>query len=256
MPTFAMRLVGIAYGVIVAVFVLYTTQPFAADFLAVIAGFIALFAVIGLASIFWSGARRRPSFWLVATAPGILVLLFDGFYATYALAHPTDALTFVTTVLVLAAGGCVVLGCLTAWLELRRARPVWQARGRAGFVVAAVAGLVVGACLTSLVAASSANVGTVLTEPPTATASLVARNTRFVDTALLAKSGQVTGIFVTNTDSYGHSFDIDALGIHAPLPAASTTFIAVKPTTTAALEFYCAVPGHKDAGMVGTISVR
>jgi plastocyanin len=256
MRTFAMRLVGLAYGVIVAVFVLYATQPFAADFVAVIAAFTALFAVVGLASMLWAGARTRPWFWLMATVPGILVLLFNGFYGPYALAHPADALSFVTTLLALAAGVLVVVGGLTAWFELRRARRLWQARGRAGIVVAGMAGLVVGACLTSVVAASSASVGTVLSGPPAATASVIAQNTKFLETSLGAKSGEVLGIFVTNKDGYAHSFDIDALGIHVPLPPTSTTFIAVKPTTAGVVQFYCSVPGHKDAGMVGTIAVH
>lgn len=256
MRTFAMSLVGLAYGAIVAVFVVYATQPFAADFIAVIAGFIALFAVVGLASMFWAGARTRPWFWLVATAPGILVLLFNGFYGPYALAHPADVLSFVTTVSVLVAGILVVVGSLTAWLEVRRGRRLWQARGRAGFIVAGVAGLVAGACLTSVLAASSKSAGNVLTEPPATTATVIAQNTKFLGASLEAKSGEVLGIFVTNKDGYAHSFDVDALRIHVPLSPASTTFVAIKPTTAGVLQFYCAVPGHRDAGMAGTISVQ
>ena len=172
------------------------------------------------------------------------------------LAHPADALSFVTTLSVLVAGILVVVGSLTAWLEVRRGRPLWQTRGRAGFVVAGVAGLVAGACLTSVLAASSTSAGTVLSEPPAATASVIAQNTKFLETPLAAKSGAVLGIFVTNKDGYPHSFDVDALGIHVPLPPASTTFIAVKPATAGVLQFFCAVPGHRDAGMAGTIAVQ
>ena len=251
-----MGVVGVGYAAIVAVFVVYTTQPFAADFIVVIAGFIALFAVVGLASTFWAGARRRSWFWLVAMGPGILVLLFNSFYGPYALAHPADALSFVTTLSVLVAGILVVVGSLTAWLEVRRGRRLWQAHGRAGFIVAGVAGLVAGACLTSVLAASSTSAGTVLSEPPAATAAVIAQNTKFLEARLVATSGEVLGIFVTNKDGYAHSFDVDALRIHVPLPPASTTFVAVKPTTASVLQFYCSVPGHKDAGMVGTISVQ
>src|SRR6476660_9891004 len=118
-----MATVGAGYTAIAAVFVVYATQPFAADFIAVIAAFVALFVVIGLASMFWVGARIRAWFWLVSTTGGIVVLLFNGFYGPYALAHPADALTFVTTLIVLVAGVIVVVGSLTAWLEARRGRP-------------------------------------------------------------------------------------------------------------------------------------
>ncbi|HEY6570716.1 MAG TPA: cupredoxin domain-containing protein [Candidatus Limnocylindrales bacterium] len=256
MRTFAMRLVGFSYAAIIAVFVVYATQPFAADFLAVIAGFIVLFGCVGLASVAWSGARTRPWFWLVSSALGLLVLLFNGFYGPYALAHPADALTFVTTLVVLVAGALVVVGSLTAWLEVRRQRPLWEQRGRAGFVAAGLAGLVAGACVTSVVAASAAPVGVALDQPPATTVALTARDTKFLETGLEARSGDVLGVFVTNKDGFAHSFDVDALGIHVPLPADSTTFVAVKPVGAGQLPFYCAVPGHQDAGMVGAISVH
>ncbi len=256
MRTFAMRLVGAAYIVIIAVFLVYATQPFAADFIAVIIGFVVLFGVIGLASMAWAGARSRPWFWLVAMVPGVLVLLFNGFYAAYALGHPADAVSFVTTLVVLVAGMLVVLGGLTACLEVRRGRPLWESRGRAGLVVVAVVGSVTGACLTSLLAASSTSAGTALSQPPATTISVTAKDTRFLETTLEARAGEVLGVYVTNQDGYAHAFDVDALGIHIPVPANSTTFVALKPTAPGALEFYCAVPGHKDAGMVGTISIQ
>jgi uncharacterized cupredoxin-like copper-binding protein len=251
-----MRLVGVGYAAIVAVFVVYATQPFAADFIVVIAAFIVLFTVVGLAAVAWAGALARPWFWLVSTAPGILVLLFNSFYGPYALAHPTDALSFVTTLVVLVAGILVVIASLTAWLEIRRGRLVWHARGRAGFIVAGVAGLVVGASLTSVLAASSSSAGTALGQPPARTVTVAAQNTRFLEASLEATSDEVLGIYVTNKDAYAHSFDLDALGIHVPLPAATTTFVAVMPTTAGALQFYCAVPCHRDAGMVGSIAVK
>lgn len=255
MRTLAMRLVGAAYFAIVAVFAVYLTQPFAADFIVVMAAFIALFAAVGLASWFWAGARTRPWFWLVATAPGILVLMFTGFYAPYALAHPADSLSFVTTLVVLVAAIMAIAASLTAWREVRRGRASWQSGGRSGLVVAGVVGLVVGACLTSVLAASSTGTVAALSQPPTTTGSLTVQDTKFLEN-LDAKTGDVLGVFVTNRDGFAHSFDVDALGIHVPLAATSTTFVAINPTAAGPLQFYCAVPGHKDAGMVGAISVR
>jgi uncharacterized cupredoxin-like copper-binding protein len=55
--------------------------------------------------------------------------------------------------------------------------------------------------------------------------------------------------------SVTHSFDIDALDIHVQLPANATVAIAIKPTQAGPLEFYCAIGGHKAAGMDGTIDV-
>lgn len=256
MRTFAMRLVSVGYAAIVAVFAVYATQPFAADFIALIVALVVVFALLGIAATVWAGARTRPWFWLVATIPGILVLLFNVFYASYALAHPADALSFVTTLVVLVAGLVVIVGSLTAWQEVRRGRPSWASNGRAGVVAVGIVGLVAGACLTSALAATATSAGTALDQPPASTATLTAKDTTFVETGLTSTSGQVLGLYVTNRDAYAHAFDVDSLGIHVPLPPASTTFVAVRPTAAGTLEFYCAVPGHREAGMVGSIAVK
>jgi len=253
--TFAMRVVGLGYAMVVAFFVIYATQPFAADFIGIIGGFVLVFGGMGLAAVLWAGARRRPWFWLVSVIPGILALLFNAFYGPYGLTHPADTLTFVTTVLALAGGILIVVGSLTSWLEVRRGGSLWESRGRAGTIVTGVVGVVTGACLTSLLVASSTSAGAAAAEPPASMAMLTARDTKFSG-GLVATAGSVLGVFVTNQDAYAHSFDVDALSIHVPLSAGSTTFVALKPTATGTLEFYCSVPGHRDAGMTGAISVQ
>jgi len=63
MRTFAMRLVGAGNLAIVAVLATLATQPFAADFLVILAAFVVAFAVVALASLLWSGAPTRRWFW-------------------------------------------------------------------------------------------------------------------------------------------------------------------------------------------------
>ena len=84
---------------------------------------------------------------------------------------------------------------------------------------------------------------------------VTAENIKFAETSLTIKNGEVLGLFVTNRDGIGHAFDVDSLGIHVQLPANSTTAVAIKPAGSGLLQFYCSVPGHREAGMVGTISV-
>jgi cupredoxin-like protein len=255
MRTFAMRLVGAAYVGMIAILATYLPQPFAADFIIVLVVFIALYAAIGLATL-WSGAATRSWIWLVAMVGGVVMLLFDGPFAPYALMHPADAAGFVTSLVALIAAVVAIVAGLTAWREVRSGRASWEPRGGAGLVIGVVVGLVVGACLTSVAAASSASPGIALAAPPATTVTLTAVKTSFVEPSLQAKAGDVLGIFVTNKDPYAHAFDIDALGIHVALPADSTTFVAVRPMATGRLQFYCAVPGHRDAGMAGTIDVH
>jgi plastocyanin len=79
------------------------------------------------------------------------------------------------------------------------------------------------------------------------------QNTAYSTTALKASSGQVS-MYVTNQDLFWHTFTIDKLGVNLQLPVGShrrITFSAPSGTYT----FYCQIPGHRQAGMQGTITV-
>jgi uncharacterized cupredoxin-like copper-binding protein len=69
-------------------------------------------------------------------------------------------------------------------------------------------------------------------------------------------NGEVLGLFIVNKDPVPHSFDIDSLEIHVQLLPNSTAAVAIKPTGPGDIEFYCSVPGHVAAGMVGTVGVE
>jgi nitrous oxide reductase len=116
--------------------------------------------------------------------------------------------------------------------------------------------VIVGAAVTSILAGLASTGGVAITEAPTATGVLTAERTRFVETGLQMDNGEVLGLFVTNKDDIGHTFDIDSLDIHVELPANSTTAVAIGPTGPGSLQLYCSVPGHREAGMVATIDVN
>ncbi len=109
--------------------------------------------------------------------------------------------------------------------------------------------------MTSFLAGSASGAGGGVAEAPTVTGVETAQDVKFIETTYEMKNGEVLGLFVINKDDFGHTFDIDALNVHVALPAHSTTAVAIKPTAAGSLEFYCAIPGHKDEGMVGTITV-
>jgi uncharacterized cupredoxin-like copper-binding protein len=124
-------------------------------------------------------------------------------------------------------------------------------------VIAAVFGAVIGAASTSVAAAGSASAGgSGIAEAPTTSRVITAESSKFVETRLDLKGGDVLGLFVNNKDDIAHAFDVDSLGIHVQLPAASTTPIAIKPSEPGSLESYCSVPGHREAGMTGMIIVE
>jgi nitrite reductase (NO-forming) len=119
----------------------------------------------------------------------------------------------------------------------------------------AVIGVIAGAALTSVLAGLSAAAAAGVAAAPTVTAVVNADRMAFAETSLQVKNGEVLGLFLTNNDGIDHSFDIDALGIHVQLPPNTTRAVAIQPGGPGSLEFYCAIPGHREAGMVGTISV-
>jgi hypothetical protein len=215
----------------------------------------AIFGALALASAFWPGARSKAGFWLAVAVLGLIVVLLNAPYIPAALAHPSDTGSFLVTILVVAAGAAVTIGGIAAFLDVRRGRPTWSRTGRMGLVILAIVGALLGAATTSVLAGSaSAGTGRI-GAVPTVTGVLTAANTTFVQTDLSMTGTDVLGLFVVNDDKIGHQLDIDSLGIHVPLPPDSTTAVAITPTGTGKLEYYCSIPGHRDAGMVGTIAV-
>jgi len=53
-----------------------------------------------------------------------------------------------------------------------------------------------------------------------------------------------------------HTFTIDELGVNVILPHDEATRVRFTPAQIGTFEFYCAVPGHREAGQVGTLLVE
>jgi nitrite reductase (NO-forming) len=62
-------------------------------------------------------------------------------------------------------------------------------------------------------------------------------------------------IEIKNTGSTMHDFSITKLNIHVELPPGQTTTVDID-APAGEYEFYCSVPGHKEAGMVGKLVVE
>ena len=81
-----------------------------------------------------------------------------------------------------------------------------------------------------------------------------ATNARFSATRLTASHGTVTVVF-TNNDLFWHTFTVPALGvdIRAPVKGSRQLSFNAPPGT---YEFFCAIPGHKQIGMKGTLIIQ
>jgi plastocyanin len=268
MRTFWMRLFAAANLVLLLVFAYFfvifivpslnQANSQGGQFLPVFIVFMVLFVLIAFAALLWPGAARRRWFWLIGAIPAVLVLLLFAGEITYDLTHPTLAETFVSTLIGISASVATLVSGVIAFLQVPTVRagghPETSPRTR--MVLAAIAGALLGAAATSVAAGTSVTGAGSVSDAPTATAVIEARDTKFLQTTLQMKNGEVLGIFVINRDPYGHAFDIDSLNIHVALPPNSTTAVAIKPAATGSLEFYCSLPGHKEAGMSGTIIVQ
>jgi uncharacterized cupredoxin-like copper-binding protein len=265
--TFAMILVGAgcwALAAGVAYFLAYTIVVYApalgderlvADVLPLFTLVAAILGVTGSLAVVWTGARRRPWFWLVPVILSVLLLVKNAPDLPYDLARPANTAPFLITIVVLAGALAAIVGGIAAFLEVRRGRPIWTRSGRVGWLAMAVIGIVVGAAMTSLLAGLASAGGPGVAEAPTITRVTTIEDTRFVESSLEMKDGEVLGLLVANPEDIWHSFDIDSLGIHVQLSPNSTTAVGVRPPGPGRLEFYCSIHGHRDAGMVGTIIV-
>lgn len=81
-------------------------------------------------------------------------------------------------------------------------------------------------------------------------------NMQFGQSELRVKASEPITFELENQDMYAHSFDVDELDWHVQMPANDrlvAEFTAVSPGT---YTIYCAIPGHREAGMVATLLVE
>jgi len=124
----------------------------------------------------------------------------------------------------------------------------------ASMFAAASASAIVGMAFLAVAVAASPSTGDSSFEaPPDEYTSVVMSNLRFDPSELHLVADKLTAVFVTNEDGFDHSFDVDALDIHVLIPSRQTLVVMVEMAGGANLELYCAVPGHRDGGMVARV---
>ncbi len=79
---------------------------------------------------------------------------------------------------------------------------------------------------------------------------------RFSPAIITVEPGDVVTIVFVNNDNIVHTFDIDEFNVHTGDvdPGASTT-VSFTVNRQGTFSFYCAVPGHREGGMVGQLNV-
>jgi uncharacterized cupredoxin-like copper-binding protein len=203
----------------------------------------------------------------LATVPLMLLMLLGGLpSALPTVGAPTMAeftAWLTMTVLLVAAGVGVAFGMAASLEAFGRKTPAPALLGD-HFSIAAMGA---SAALGSTIGMALLGVAVAATPPPadsTATlqgrpdnyVTVVMHNVRFDPADLELPAGKVTAVFLVNEDPFGHSFDVDELNVHVPVAAGETRVVMLDPPAGASLRFYCSIPGHEDAGMVGTLVPR
>jgi plastocyanin len=123
-----------------------------------------------------------------------------------------------------------------------------------------VGGILVGILLFGVIIARMGLLNGLLRGGETAVSTTAIRytteNMQFGQDVLHVKAGEPITFELENRDMYAHSFDVDELGWHVQMPAndrLAAEFTAVSPGT---YTIYCAIPGHREAGMVATLIVK
>jgi len=85
--------------------------------------------------------------------------------------------------------------------------------------------------------------------------AMTANDFMFTPDTLTVKSGTPVRLRVRNVSQDAHNFTSPALGVSVALPAGKTTSVAFTPTRPGVYWFWCSLPGHVQAGMVGKLTV-
>ena len=202
-----------------------------------------------------AGLRRRWAPLLGALYWGFF-LAANGPYLAHDLGHPEFVASFTFSVILMVPALVGLAAGLGAAVQSYQTPAVANPRTPRWFATAftAIAGLCAGAILVgALPRTASAGVS------PATLAGLPALTTaqhQFDQTELHAKAGETVALRLENQDVSGHSFDIDELDIHVSMPPGEPSLALFTPVTPGTYTFYCSVPGHRQAGMVGTLVVE
>lgn len=82
-----------------------------------------------------------------------------------------------------------------------------------------------------------------------------AKDIAYDTTAINAKAGQTVNVTLINDGALDHTFLLDGVVTEQKVAAGATTTFSFTAPAAGTYTYYCNVAGHKEAGMVGTLTV-
>jgi len=205
--------------------------------------------IAGVCATRWRWAPLLAVLWvIVSIVPGAEPYIYN-------LTHPAETGEFIATLLGLTLLLITVVAGVAALVAGRHHATEGSApRWLRGFLISA-ATFVLGASLVATIPPADATAG-VSAEALAQIPALVSGRNTFDRAELRARVGEPVALRLDNTDTQLHYFDIDAFAVHVPMPAGKPALALFTPTTPGTYTFYCRVPGHTEAGMVGKLIVE
>jgi nitrite reductase (NO-forming) len=151
--------------------------------------------------------------------------------------------------------GTTAPAALPALAQPVRQRTLWQ-RYQQHFIILLVSVLAVGAALLpSLLAPAPRIGGSTPTTPLATNITITAAEFTFSPKSLQVPLGQKVTISLKNTGVVEHDFTVAAAGFTLFAKPGQTATREFTFTTPGVFDFICSIPGHKDAGMKGSLTV-
>jgi uncharacterized cupredoxin-like copper-binding protein len=199
------------------------------------------------------GWRWSP---LLGTVLAGLLLIRAAPKLVYGLSNPSDTVVFALHVVWLPIMLIACLAGLAATVQNYRSTAAERRAPRwLPYALTAVAALCSGALLVALIpqpgAAAALSAETLAGLPALKTSQL-----KFDQAEIRVKKGQTVALRLDNADTAPHSFDLDAFNVHVPMQSGKPSLALFRPTVPGTHTFYCGIPGHREAGMVGTLVVE
>jgi plastocyanin len=180
---------------------------------------------------------------------GVLTLDAAVFMLPAAASNSAHRDHFVNVLIPLSLGVISVAGLIASIGSIVRHRNPEASRREAPIVLQTIAAVFIVALIASVVSqrtsrSETARAGDVRVEM---------RNTAFLEKTLNAQGGSIS-VAVANHDLFWHTFTIDALHVNVDVPIGANRRVTFN-APAGRYEFYCRVPGHRAAGMKGTLIV-